>query len=65
MTEWVVTLRDGRRIDVESERYEARVVDGVTVHCFTGPPRSPTYGDRVTLVQRRDGHLLEQVWPAR
>lgn len=62
MTEYVVTLRNGQRQEVESTHYECRYDGDTIVHCFTGPPSSPTYDDRVLCVQRRNGHLLEQVW---
>lgn len=69
VTEWVVTLRNGQRHDVEAERYDRRTMaDGSVHHEFSSPnagqqPRSFPAAT-VTLVQKRRDHLLDQVWPA-
>lgn len=60
MTEFVVTLNDGRRIDVEADEYGT--LDGL--HQFRTRSAVREYGsERVLCVQRRDGMHLEQVWP--
>lgn len=68
MPEFVVTLRAGWRVDVEADTYlrtdraelthEFIVGSGVVIPVMTYPD------SRVACVQRRDGHLLEQLWPA-
>lgn len=71
MDEYVVTLTDGtRHDDVAAETYErVHVPVRATAewrHEFRSrPPGLSRWWpeDRILLVQRRDGHLLEQVWP--
>lgn len=63
MTEFVVTLRNGRRVDVEAAEYE-HAPGGSPSHRFMGAEANAVYSDDlVLLVQRRNGHLLEQLWP--
>lgn len=65
MIEWVVTLRTGRRIELEAERYDYIPAGGDALHTFVQADGSETgYSGNVVCVQRRDGHHLEQVWPA-
>lgn len=66
MDEWVVTLRNGQRHDVEAVRYDRRTLADESVHHeFSTPHAQPRHwpDEQVTLVQRRDGHHLKQVWP--
>lgn len=62
MPEWVVTLRSGRRIDLEAERYEC----SGGLHVFERSDGTKVdHPLNAVCVQRREGHLLEQVWPER
>lgn len=64
MNQYVVTLRDGRRIEVEADLYERLEDCGPQGHSFTTEASASRYADeRVLCVQRRDGFRLEQLWP--
>lgn len=66
MIEWVITLRNGQRHEVEARRYDRRTLaDDSLHHEFSSPPDPPKHwpDHQVVLIQRRNGHLLEQVWP--
>lgn len=63
MTEWVVTLRNGKRKEFEAESF-MHFPEWIEF----GPTRPVNRSwplEQVVLVQRRDGHHLEQVWPQR
>lgn len=65
MNEWVVTLRNGRRHEIEAESHERADQAGWRHEFWTAEGLARWWPeDLVTLVQRRDGHRLEQVWPA-
>lgn len=68
MTEWVVTLRNGQRKEIEAESFDVEEKwppGAVVAVSFIGARdrlmRWPA--EQVVLVQRRNGHHLEQVWP--
>lgn len=66
MPEWVVTLRNGQRHEIEADRYDRRTLaDGTIHHEFSTPPNQPRHwpDEQVTLIQQRRGHHLDQVWP--
>lgn len=69
--EFVVILRDGQRHEVEADVFEVEISDPPAKRllriAFGAEGAKPSRwwpGERVVLVQRRNGHLLEQVWPA-
>lgn len=68
MTEWVVTLRNGKRHELEADAFSANIEHGETTAIGLGAdadeePRISWPVEQVVLVQRRNGHLLEEVWP--
>lgn len=63
--EWVVITRNGQRHELTAPWWETRWEAGSGwSHRFSTLPVVREWpGEQVTLVQRRNGHLLQQVWP--